>query len=296
MRIAIAATLCCLCAQVGVTVADDDPLSYADVHTGRPKDIKCPDARPCVIDYDSAFWVFARGWKRHYTLDRADVNSALRAGAADKLAVDKRVDAAVRAILKLHKAKTAAIECGVAGSVPSLVGSKTGDVEVTVPATKAAADLPTVLTPEEADQAWLKARAPVDADTSSSRSRVTTLFAGVDTTAMTEATFERPHLRWRNAWVSHKACQGDKCTEAEMIDASMLVIYSPESTKVYLLDRSVTQPTKQWRREAQKRANADQDAVFATLTALGIKRIVIDADSICAVPRVAGKGGWFTLK
>jgi hypothetical protein len=283
-------------ALAGGAHADDDPMAYAEIATGRPTGIKCPDARPCVVDKDGAFFVTAKSWKRYYILDHTAATSALLADAEGDDEVDRRVDAAVRAILAFHRAKKAAVDCTAAGAVPALVGSKTGEVSVAVPKVKAA-PAPTALTPAEADAAWLAARAALDDLGGSADSEsMTTVFAGVDTRAMTGSTFKRPHLRWMRSTLNHRVCKGADCTVDEIVDVNVLVVYSPESEKVYVLDRSVTLPETEHTRERAVRAFADQDVLFATLRALGVSSIVVDPGSLCAVPRVAGKNGWFDLK
>jgi hypothetical protein len=302
MRAVMAAAACAAVVLARPARADDggdgndDPIGYAEESTGRPTGVKCPDARPCVIDKDGAVFVTAKSWKVYYRLDHDDLDSPLMTGTADPEVVRQRIDRAVRAILALHAAKQAVVDCGAAGAVPQLIGSATGEAVVNVPRVKKTA-APAPLSLADADAAWLKARETIeDLGGSASSDPLTTLFSGLDTTAMTADTFKRPHLRWQRATLDHRVCKGDDCTDDEVIEASVLVVYSPESNHVYLLDRSVRLPTTQYNREASIRAFADQDVLFATLRALAIKSIVVDRGSLCAVPRVAGKNGWFALK
>lgn len=296
MRIVVAVAACAAVVLARPARADDDPIAYAEESTGRPTGIKCPDARPCVIDKDGAVFVTARSWKTYYRLDHDNLDSALMQGAADADVVRQRIDAAVRAILALHGAKKAAIECGAAGAVPQLIGSATGEAQVMVPKVKKTTP-PAPLSLADADAAWLAARDAIDQlGGSASSDPLTTLFAGIDTAAMTGDSFKRPHLRWQRATLAHRVCKGEDCTDDEIIEVSVLLVYSPESKQVYLLDRSVRLPTPQYNREASIRAFADQDVLFAMLRGLNIKSIVVDRGSLCAVPRVAGKNGWFDLK
>lgn len=304
MRITVAVAVCAAVVLARPARADDgggdnggdDPIGYAEESTGRPTGVKCPDARPCVIDKDGAVFVTAKAWKVYYRLDHDDLDSPLMAGTADPEVVRVRIDRAVRAILALHAAKKAVVDCGAAGAVPQLIGSATGEAAVTVPKVKKAT-APAPLSLADADAAWLKARDVIEELGGSATSDpLTTLFAGLDTTAMTGDTFKRPHLRWQRATLAHRVCKGDDCTDDEIIEASVLVVYSPESKNVYLLDRSVRLPTTQYNREASIRAFADQDVLFAMLRALAIKSVVVDRGSLCAVPRVAGKNGWFDLR
>lgn len=270
--------------------ATSSAIPYVWEHKGKPDFVEC--VAPCVFTYDGAIVVAGPKWKSFYTVDLS--GNAITKDAATGTEIQARADGAVRAVLARNKATGASIDCGAAGQVPSLAGIRDGGFELDVPVDpKGAPPPPAPVTPAAADSLWQKAHDAIHDTVSAEEPRPvsSTLFAGLDVSKMTADTFADPHVRVANA----RSSGGHPNEPSQTIEAAMVAIYSPESRKVYLLDRSLKQETEAYNRDHDKRTIKTEKTVARALNALHLTRVKLDATSLCWFPHMVGGGAHFEL-
>jgi O-acetyl-ADP-ribose deacetylase (regulator of RNase III) len=264
------------------------PMSYVKVIKETPKFVRCE--HPCVVYYDGAVIISGPRWNRYYVLHLD--GEAINRGAKDRDEVERRAAAAVEAVLDREHAKMAKIQCGAAVSIPSLVGIRHGALQIDVPkSTDVATVAMTAMTAAATDGKWQKARRLIDTHCRSNEEKLPTFFNGIDVAKMTADTFSDPHLRAMADRCSISVEGGPSITS----EATLLAIYSPESQRTYILDQSVKYDKKADAPDNEKRTEDAEVAILAKLRELGIKRIKIDADSLCFFPGLVSDDGMFEI-
>lgn len=270
--------------------AEKSPSPYVTVERGKLRGARCPDASPCVIEYDFTYMVFANSWTKHYMADYGTPDAPLRKGAKDQAEVNARAKQAILDVLTAKKVKRASIDCTVASRLPELAGI--GEtVEVTLPPPGTAKPLAPV-TAEQVNAMWTKAYAPVGGD----QRQASPLFDDALRASMTrEGTFATPTLTFASTYVSRQSCQGGKCTTNMVTQAAVYALYSPESKNVYAVDASLVVPEKEFENRDARAQKAALAALSATSSSLGAKTVAVARRSMCG-GGVLPRGGWFTWK
>jgi hypothetical protein len=271
-------------ADAGPDRALAEPMKFVETGTGDPPaHLSCPDRRACVIEYDFAYFVIKRGWKHHYLIDRGDPSKPIRAGEPSRSRIDRRASAAVAAVLRQRKQQLAAIHCGLAGPLRELIGlDASGYVPITVPAPTGVspAPAPRPITPRQANEQIARVHAALPG-TSGRRE----LFAGSIAAKMTADTFATPRISRLGQWMS-RVVDGKET----FVETYFVAVWSPESRKVYLLDRSWQFDGEPPEREQKNRSRDTERAVIALLQSLGVERASIDAHALCEYPTLVGTG------
>ena len=253
----------------------------------KPKGLKCPSAAPCVVEYDFTYTVIANGWTKFFVADYGMPDAPLRKGTKTGAEVTTRAAQAITEILTKQKAKTAKIACEVAAAVPALLAL--GDtIEVTLP--KSTAKPVAKIAAKDVNALWVAAHRKLN-DHRGPRD----VFDATELAKMTASTFAKPTLIRKGQWVSSKSCQGGKCTEEIMKEASLYIVYSPESADAYVVDASLEVPEKVFDAKS-KQAHADAvAAISATLASLGHKTVALKTSTMCGTSLLPNQG-WFDWK
>ncbi len=266
-------------------VAAEVPSPYVEIRPGKPtKELRCPTSTPCVVEFDSAYWISARGWKEHYVVDFGVPDAPLRVGASTGGEIDARAIEAIQAVFAHHGARVASIGCTVARRLPALVGL--GDaVEVTV---RPRGGKPLAPSPiAEIDRMWADAYAKVEAGATPRPQ-----FSEAALATMTGAEFSRPSLVHRYAVVTRSTCHDGKCTERIATGASLYILYSPDSAHAYAYDASFVVPDTKLTATESAKHRAALRAVSATLRSLGTDKVSLPRGTMCALGQLPDDG-WF---
>ena len=253
----------------------------------KPKDLRCPTAAPCVVEYDFTYMVLANGWSKFYIADYGTPEAPLRKGTKTSAEVDARAAQAITEILTKQKAKTAKIECAVAAAVPELLGL--GET-IDVPVPKSTAKPIAKFAVKDVNALWVTAHKKLN-DSRGPRN----VFGADELAKMTATTFAKPTFMRMGQWVSSKTCQGDKCSEEITKEATLYVVYSPESADAYVVDASLEAPEKAFDKKSKQAHAGALAAISATLSSLGHKTVALKTSTMCGIPLVPGKG-WFDWK
>ncbi|MGE3636552.1 MAG: hypothetical protein AB7P00_42000 [Sandaracinaceae bacterium] len=257
---------------------------YAERHTGpAPRGARCPESitEPCVSELEGYVFVSAPGWDHHYRLDLNDENGAIRRGAETDLDWMRHLEAGVRDVLAEEAATSAVGHCGLAGEMPALYGAPNGYFRVPIP-TVAEGEPPAPVTPAQANDTLQAAYTRIGYPTDSPR----TFFEGPLLSRMTATTFLQPIVTRRGAFL------GDGTTVKE---ALVFVVFSPESSRVYVLDRSREFPPGEPEQTVRQRQLDDQAALLRLLSGIGESPIAFAADTACEIPELVGGRPWRLL-
>jgi hypothetical protein len=269
-----------------------DPMKFVETRAGKlPEGMACPDQRPCVVEYDFAFYVLKRGWREHYVIDLGNQQKPIRQGDPSTARIDRRAAAAVAAVLRARREKRAAIHCGLAGPMRDLLGyDASGYVPVEVPArTKAAPATPAPpapLSPQQVNAQIERAYAELPATTGRDE-----LFTSPVMSTMTADSFERPRISRLGQWMSQIVARKET-----FIAKHFVAVWSPDSRKVYFLDRSWSFPGQPTEAEHARRRTETEAEVIELLQSLGLERADLDTKALCEYPVLTGAGEFLEAK
>jgi hypothetical protein len=247
----------------------------------------CRDAYPCVTFVDGAFTLSGNTWSHHYVIDIGVPDAPARVGARDDDEVLARVEETLRALLADEGVTSAKGDCELAAVLPRMVGlgpSLELEFEPPRPGVK-----PLVATTvEAAEAAWRKA-----AGRYQRKEPLVPLFSPSERAQMKSPAFGEARLRSRY-WAPAESDERDR-------DAHFVVLYSPNSSVVYVLDRSHDEPKKDVSlpevfKQVRRRDERELPALAATLLKLGTTKITLDRSQLCEFAALMPNGGWFPLK
>jgi hypothetical protein len=278
-----------LLSAASVASAEKSPSPYVEVTKGKPLGgVRCPDASPCVVEFDFTYMILANGWKSFYVADYGTPDAPLRKGTKDMTEVTARAKQAILSVLAAKKVTRASIDCIVASSIPELVGL--GDtVAVTLPPSGTAKPL-AAMTADQVNTMWMKAYAPL-----ASSSSPAPLFDDALRNKMTAGTFSTPTLVHASSSASRETCRGDKCTPRMTTQAAVYALYSPESKNVYAIDASLDVPAKEFEKREAEAHKAALASIAATSKALGVKSVALHRRTMCETGLLP-RDGWFSWK
>lgn len=262
--------------------APDSPARFYERREGLPpEEARCPQGEgACVNEFDFAVFVYAPDWGHHYVLDYGSSSSPIREGEVPAPVWMQRVEQGVRHILAEEEATAARGRCGLAGMMPTLYGAPRGYFEVNLPPGQGEAPEP--VTPQEANAQLQAAYREIGYDTEIERR----FFDDPTMARMTADTFRQPVVTRRGAFVG-----GEEATN----EALLFVVFSPESRKVYVLDRSGEHPTEETDQEIRARQLENQAALLRFLSDIGESPVAFAADTACEIPEVVGGAVWRPL-
>ncbi len=241
-----------------------------------PEAARCPGVDgPCLNDTEGVAYLWEPGWDHHWAFDYGDPEGPIRRGAADDLVWMQRLEAGVRYALATEGAASATGACGLAAMMPILFGAPQGYFRINVP-TDGSGEAPTAITPEEANARLQAAYAAIGFVTETPR----VFFDPPIAARMTQETMLQPVLTRRGAVVTDP--------DGQVHEALVFVLFSPESRRVYVLDRSSAHPAEEPDQVVRQRDIDHQAALLRMLASLGESPIAFAADAACAIPEPLG--------
>lgn len=234
------------------------------VRSAAPDSVECPGTEVCVVAHDSAILVMKRDWPYHYRVSRSE--GASRVGE----------------ILEEERTSVAVGHCSLAGAMPDLYSSR-GSFSVDVPPADAPGARPSPVTPMVANAHLRSEYAFIDIEAAESMA----WFSDDEVQRMARATFEEPQARY---------VKGSRMVEGNRRRTlDLLVVFSPESEHVYVLERSREVPAETHPVQGSE-SREDAQALVTFVQALGLTQLSFDATAACAIPRDLGGSEWMPLR
>lgn len=258
---------------------------YAYHRLGQPA-FQCRDAYPCLTFFDGLFTLTGNLWTHHYVIDVGVPTAPAVVGARDQQEIEKRVEETLRALLVDEKVTAAKGDCWFAAALPQMVDVVT-PLEVAVESSGARARPLTAMTVDAAEVAWRK-----EAERHQSKEPIEPLFLPSERAQMKSASFGPPRLRSK-----HRSPDviGDRFRLAHFV-----VLFSPRSRFVYVLDRSRDEGLEgsiaDIPEQARQRDAKQLSAITATLLELGIKTFTLEREQLCELAALTPNEGWFGVK
>lgn len=263
-----------------------DPTSparfYRRVDGNPPLEARCPDvAGACVNEHEFEVYVTSPEWDHHYVLPYADDGSAIRDGATNDMQWMQRLEQGVRHALAQEEATEAHGRCGLAAMMPVLFGAPRGFYRVPVPPQQDDTTAEAV-TPAEANGILQATYTRVGFAEGATRR----FFDDATMARMTGDTLNQPIVTRRGALVT----TGDTVQEA-----LLFVLFSAESQRTYVLDRTSEHPVEEEDLVIRQRQVDNQAAVLRWLSAIGETEVGFTADAACEIPEPIGGRIWREL-
>jgi len=255
------------------------PMQFATRTKGTPAGVPdCPTADACLVEVDYAYFLMRKGWPHYYILDHGAPKIGLRKGAPTPAQVDRRLHATVHAALTHEHARQLDVHCAIAHRLPRLLRLGTF-VTAKVPADpgRRTADPIAARTPQSANRNLSEAGS------------VAPFFSKTDRATMTGDTFKDPRV----STVSKQSGTPDA-----MVDHRKVVVWSPESRRVYVLDLTAEGPLKQLlaKQNLAKRRAAAETTLIAHLQSLQLKSVKVDSRRLCSFSKLTGTGAWLRAR
>lgn len=268
MRVTLLFVFVLGCDEAPVLEEPADNLGYV-VREGAPE-LECPGDEACVMGNGSDVWVSKRSWPHHYRLQGAE--SSVRG----------RVTASVARILEEEHTTLALGHCSLAAAAPALYSSSDGVVVGIPPSPVADARLaPT--TPLVANAHLRSEYAFINIEEAESMA----WFSDAELQRMTHGTFSDPRARH---------VSGSRLIDGRYRTLDLLVVFSPESERVYVLERSREVAAEVHRTEQETLRRDDAQALVRFVQNLGLARIRFDLAAACEIPPEFGGSEWMPLR
>jgi hypothetical protein len=258
-----------------------DASSYVERHSGLPEGLECPGREVCVTEHESAVWVLKRGWGHHYRLDYGSAAAAVRPGGVLRAQWSIRVAAGVAYALAEERTPEALGHCGLAAMMPELYQG--GGLVVDVPASEQTSARPQPVLPVVANAHLRSEYAFIDIE----RAESMVWFTDAEVQRMTKASFEEPRVR---------QVSGRRIVDGYHRSLDLLVVYSPESENVYVLERTREVPEDEHQAQRDERLRTDEQEHVDFIRSLGIRRVIYDAEAACEIPAEFGGQEWMPLR
>ncbi|MFK8002905.1 MAG: hypothetical protein AB8H86_25275 [Polyangiales bacterium] len=250
-----------------------DPSSFVTRHGDLPENLRGPRNQVLVSEHDSKIWVSKVGWRHHYRFEIT--GSGARAQA--------RFAAGLAYVLAEEGATSALGHCSVATRMPEFYQlDHHAVVEVPPSAGEPASRRPVPIRPVVANAHLQSEYAFIDIEGAESMA----WFTPAELEQMTGSTFEDPRVRHISGW----RMVGDARRSLDL-----LVVFSPESAEVYVLERTRELPLDEYQARREELRQSDEEALVEFLQSLGVARVSFAPEAACQIPESFGGHEWWPL-
>ena len=267
-----------LCEQYSYAGWNDSRRFKCSICEPQALEPKCPTARPCVHRSSTPI-LFRNGWQHFWriiNMPHEDHPCTNGPAPADELKV----------VLAAEGLTEVDISCTLVDWVPALVGAGESWKNLRIKPDRALAKPPTI-SPEQVDEALYRARARFSEEQARwlRRSPHEPVFSNAEREKMVGSTFLQPTLRV----IEDNEERGvDGATRTRIF-----VLYSPESSKVYVLDGSYERSSFDAPGGTIEFERKQASILVPWLRSMAIKNVRFPVSSACLIPDELGGRHWY---